>query len=847
MNKALEAAKWYYSVGLKPLPVKQNRKAPALNSWKEWQEKTPTELHIKNWFLAGGNIAVLLGKGVREGEYFVGLDFDRRDFMERAFKEIPELRELVKDTYTDLSGFRHLPRYIFKTDKPIPSLKIKDPELLKKAKELRACGDTEEAKRVIKEAELVDIQGIGTIMVVPPSIVKEDGKIGKYKWIHKIPPKFVEASRLLKIIEKLKALAGIKEEVKLIETPKHVKEHGVKAFPEMPPCLHSLLNGVPEGMRNDSAFLLASFLIPKIGADLATQKLLGWNARNKPPLDEKELLRTIKQVQSVGYDISCRAIKSRLPVDDATCKGCRWRKILAPMSELRELQHAEFEEKEVLKISRKEFSALGLAFPHETAYAVQFKATAEILKAFDKNKHVILKMPTGCGKTAIFLTLCKHFAPAIVVEPQRNLQDQIFERYGRVMPLAVLKGKANYVCSFTEALKLEELILCNEAPCQLADEDGEWFCPLYNKFCTGVSRECEKEGVVCPCRTCSYRAALHCARETLLRDGIVIVNQGNWWLFRDDVEFVVVDEFEEVLSNLAKPVRFKYASDDNKLKAIENELEETRKEIKELREELQHLEFGKERREKFKKFHKLQCHLARIELLKENLDAVYLIRDEKGLSACYYPDRLGIIVRRLFKTKTLFVSATAPQIDGVEVVEIGENVIPKERRPILYIPLERVTRRQIYRFGKEWIFKAIAEAIKLYFNVIETEKAIVHVRSALQYGKPIAKHLAGSLKTKLRDPVRSIDKELKEFLEGDYQVFIADALGVGADFKGDDLKLQFVAQLAYPDLADPKVAALREDPEFKDKFDDWYNEEAIRQLVQVCGRICRGPDDFGIT
>ncbi|RLI82567.1 hypothetical protein DRP04_03665, partial [Archaeoglobales archaeon] len=41
--------------------------------------------------------------------------------------------------------------------------------------------------------------------------------------------------------------------------------------------------------------------------------------------------------------------------------------------------------------------------------------------------------------------------------------------------------------------------------------------------------------------------------------------------------------------------------------------------------------------------------------------------------------------------------------------------------------------------------------------------------------------------------------------------------------------------------------ALREDPEFKDKFDDWYNEEAIRQLVQVCGRICRGPDDFGIT
>lgn len=73
------------------------------------------------------------------------------------------------------------------------------------------------------------------------------------------------------------------------------------------------------------------------------------------------------------------------------------------------------------------------------------------------------------------------------------------------------------------------------------------------------------------------------------------------------------------------------------------------------------------------------------------------------------------------------------------------------------------------------------------------------------------------------------------------RVLVACGMYEGIDLPEDLGRWQVVAKIPWKSLADPAVTyKAKQDPE-------WYSWQALRDLIQATGRICRTPEDFGRT
>jgi ATP-dependent DNA helicase DinG len=106
------------------------------------------------------------------------------------------------------------------------------------------------------------------------------------------------------------------------------------------------------------------------------------------------------------------------------------------------------------------FSASG-AFskhiPHFRPRSQQLEMAERILSALDKGSRLIVEAGTGTGKTLAYLApLMLHGGKAIISTGTKTLQDQLFHRdipavreaLGLPIQIALLKGRANYVCAY---------------------------------------------------------------------------------------------------------------------------------------------------------------------------------------------------------------------------------------------------------------------------------------------------------------------------------------------------------------------------------------------------------------
>jgi hypothetical protein len=71
-----------------------------------------------------------------------------------------------------------------------------------------------------------------------------------------------------------------------------------------------IVQGVDEGVRNESAFLLArAMCCLGLSSDMALSALRAWNRRNRPPLQERELETSVRSAYSRRYSVSGWSIK----------------------------------------------------------------------------------------------------------------------------------------------------------------------------------------------------------------------------------------------------------------------------------------------------------------------------------------------------------------------------------------------------------------------------------------------------------------------------------------------------------------------------------------------------------
>jgi len=240
-SKGLEdIIKYYLRQDLCLIPCKYKSKEPTV-SWKEYQQRKPSEAEINEWFYSGANynVGIVCGK-VSNNLVVVDIDNDKKGkIMKIIFGANIEDETLVVRT----SRGYHI--YFF-TEFPIQTFRLSTEELA------------------------IDVKGEGSYVLAPPS-VHPSGQSYSFLSPEPLPNiKLWKGDLKQDLIEKIKEKwdVDLGEEININE----------------------LLDGVEEGRRNNSAIIIASYYrIKGFTKEQAWEQLKLWNEKNKPPLPEKEL------------------------------------------------------------------------------------------------------------------------------------------------------------------------------------------------------------------------------------------------------------------------------------------------------------------------------------------------------------------------------------------------------------------------------------------------------------------------------------------------------------------------------------------------------------------------------
>jgi Rad3-related DNA helicase len=195
--------------------------------------------------------------------------------------------------------------------------------------------------------------------------------------------------------------------------------------------------------------------------------------------------------------------------------------------------------------------------------------------------------------------------------------------------------------------------------------------------------------------------------------------------------------------------------------------------------------------------------------------------------------------------KIILLSAT---ISSVDIADLGldrrrvcylecVSPIPAERRPVIRDYVATVSGR----WGLEDATRKIAAHIEeVYLPHHVGQKGLIHatysqarmLRDFLTSDRFIF-HDANSKRDQY-EYFRSLPPDSGA-------VLVASGMYEGVDLPYDAARWQVVAKIPWSSLGD---AAIRHQAEVRP---EWYTWITLRTVIQACGRVCRAPDDEGIT
>ena len=502
-------------------------------------------------------------------------------------------------------------------------------------------------------------------------------------------------------------------------------------------------------------------------------------------------------------------------------------------------------------------------FPYKTPRSQQIKAINEILCAFKDGKQFFaLEAGTGVGKSAIAATVAQYLIQnepqtegfekgSLFVTTQKLLQDQYEKDFLRA-GMKSIKSSKNYQC------KYKKFNTCSDGQSELRlQEKGS----AYWNACT---------------LNCHYKNA----KEEFLKSHLSVTNfpylltESNFNGKIKPRQILVIDEAHNVETELSKFIEISvserftkqvlktklpnlsthhqafawikdiyYPKLSSYMKHVEQTLEKYNK-VKEklnqfvsLTRQLQMMEGHYQRLTYF-----LQVHT------KENWVFEMQKSEIKGLSKLSFKpiDVSKYAHQYLFRLgyKILFMSATL--IDSnkfFEMVGIDKNVseslhlsspFPVKNRPILYVPIGRMTSKEI-----DASLPNLANAIKKILEVHKNEKGIIHTHSY-----KIANYLKNKIRSKriLVPNSSNRDEMLKKHLNNKKPtVLISPSMTEGVDLDEDASRFQIICKVPYPFLGDKLVKKRM------NKWKWWYPFQTVKTIIQSVGRSVRSKDDTAVT
>jgi len=466
------------------------------------------------------------------------------------------------------------------------------------------------------------------------------------------------------------------------------------------------------------------------------------------------------------------------------------------------------------------------SYPFPTARLGHNKAIREILE----NDFTVLASPTGTGKTVVYLTSAVESGlKTMVIVPRNGLQAEVEKYEGRLPKKLISLFERTKHCKFTSNHR--------EAPCRAKYKRGDrWFF------------EYNGEEYSYPCEDCPYDIRKSIIKSYFrLNECIPILNQGNFWFLRTEAEFVVIDEADETLRSITSAVSYpeRYNSDDpfEVLEWMKANVEE----------DIKSVELALETTKDKEKLKSLNAKLARLE---NKLRKIMFFREYPEEKQITYTrgrstfveifDEPINIVRRLFDgvEKVCIVTATPFRSREVKYVYFD---MPFRARTIYY-PVGNMSVRNVeFKGHRELYEKAVDVIIKTYdftTKLAGQRKSPIHCGNLARHGKAIYDLLVSNGRKALLMEEGRQKEYVEMFINGDYDFFCVVAAEYGYDWVFSPI--QYILKMPFADLSDPRIKAIRKRLG-EQKFNEWYNWEALSKVIQASGRNARGPDDFGIT
>jgi Rad3-related DNA helicase len=195
--------------------------------------------------------------------------------------------------------------------------------------------------------------------------------------------------------------------------------------------------------------------------------------------------------------------------------------------------------------------------------------------------------------------------------------------------------------------------------------------------------------------------------------------------------------------------------------------------------------------------------------------------------------------------KLVFMSAT---INYKDIQALG-----LDKRIVRYInvksPIEPFRRRVIRDYvgslnyqNTEKMLPFVVDKIGSVIKMFPNQKGLLHAPYSF------AEKLRGTELS--RDPrfmwhtkenVMKVYKEFKALPASSGKILVASGLTEGIDLPMDEARFQIIAKAPWLSLSDPAIRwKADQDPE-------WYIWNSLKDTIQACGRVCRGPADEGPT
>lgn len=458
-------------------------------------------------------------------------------------------------------------------------------------------------------------------------------------------------------------------------------------------------------------------------------------------------------------------------------------------------------------------------FPRKlTPRPVQKNALLELEKRFNDANVFVINLPVAAGKSAIAMTIAHWKKKCSIITPSKLLVNQYKDEYNYVH---VLRAKSDYWCD-------------------------TYKCPVSKRpKSKKLGATCKKDLGCVGCQ--SYLKDLRKARVMpyLLSNYHIYLSHK---LYRDTL---VVDEAHNLIDMLKSMAAKKFWQYKHRFP----DYVRTREDIKQWVNSLPDSAFNYHYQQSGDKSWVNQENL---KFLKDEINSYrprYLITVSKDVirgetHKCIKMTPLDIsdappIMWPSDVKKIIFLSATISRKDIEQLGLAGKKVqyiqadspIEAERRPVILAPNAKSLAYRVQDQNLPDLCKFIEETA---FH--SDAKGLVHATYGLaekmkqyDWNPEIRKRLIfHSQKDKAA--------KYQEFRDSpDNPILIASGMYEGIDLPYDAGRWQVLAKIPWPSLADPAIKFLcKED-------DEWYAWETIKTVLQACGRICRTPEDHGVT